>query len=264
RNLASAKFRGPTPGGWAVIGIEMKVLDKLRFFGVAAVAFAGLVAASSALAESELQQQYNVFSLSSQVEVDVDNDLMVAILAVQDEDKDPAVLANKINSTATWASNVLRPFATISFKTRDYQTYPRYDTSQSRRLIGWRASQSIELETDDFEAAAKAIQQLQEKLQVQSIQLQVKSETRDKASDVLMTKALNSFKDRARLIQQNMNSSGFRIMDVNIETGHGRLHDYADERQITMMESQSVETEASIEAGTTRVSVTVYGRIQLQ
>lgn len=216
------------------------------------------------MAQSGSDQQYNLFRLSSEASTEVDNDIMVAILAVQDEDKDPSLLADKINSTSTWATNVLRPFATISFKTRDYQTYPRYDTSQSRRLIGWRATQSIELETDDFEAAGKAIQQLQEKLQVQSIRLSAKPETRAEAADLLITRALNLFKERARLIQKNMGSAGFKIVEVDIQTGQGHTEQFNPRIAMSEMSRSAVQVEPAIEAGTTRVSVQVFGSIQLQ
>lgn len=215
--------------------------------------------------ETAAESQYNLFRLTSEASVNIANDLMIATLVVQDEDKDPAVLADKINSKATWANNVLRPYATIAFKTRDYQTYPRYDSSQARRLIGWRAAQIIELETDDFEAAGKAIQKLQEKLQVQRIQLLAKPTTRSEASDRLIVKALNRFKDRARLIQKNMNSAGFRIVEVDINTGQGGMEEFSSRVAMDEMSSlSSVQSEPVIEAGTTRVTVQVFGRVQLE
>ena len=178
-------------------------------------------AALPVLAQSDDETLYNVYRLSSDASAEVDNDQMLATLVVQQEDKDPALLADKVNSTMAWAVAALRPYTTLRARTRDYQTYPRYDTSQARRLIGWRATQSLELETDDFEAAAKAIQQLQEKLQVQGIRLSTKPATRKSASDDLISAALTAFKERAELIQQNMGSSGYRILNVDIQTGQG-------------------------------------------
>lgn len=224
-----------------------------------------LALSGMAMAQDAAAPQFDVYRLASEASMEVDNDLMTASLAVQDEDKDPAVLADKINSTAAWAVNVLRPFATITSNTRDYQTYPRYDSSQSRRLIGWRATQTIEIETDDFEAAGKAIEQLQEKLQVQSIRLAAKPATRETASDLLITRALDSFKNRARLIQKNMNAAGFRIMEIDIQTGQGGTAMYGHTRAaMSDMSDEYVQSEPAIEAGTTRVTVQVSGRIQLQ
>jgi predicted secreted protein len=218
---------------------------------------------SMPVAQANEDTLYNVFSLSSEASAEVDNDLMVATLVVQAEDKDPALLASKINASMSWAVNVLRPYGALKTKTRDYQTYPRYDTGKNRKLIGWRGNQSIQIETDDFEAAGKAIQKLQERLQVQGIQLAAKAETRTAAADALMNDALSAFKKRASLIQRNMGASGYRILDVNIQTdqGHAAMYDSRSSRMETM--SSSRVAEPSIEAGTSRVSVQVYGRVQL-
>jgi len=211
--------------------------------------------------EGETSTLYNVFSLSASASADVDNDWMTATLAVQAEDKDAAALANKVNATMSWAVNKLRPFATLETKTRDYQTYPRYDTSQSRRLIGWRATQTLEITTDDFKSAGKAIQELQERLQVQGIRLSAKTESRKVASDRLINQALDAFKQRARLIQTNMGATGYRIVDVNIHADNNPRH-FNNYEAADMMRSRVAEAPA-IEAGSSQVTVQVSGRIQL-
>lgn len=222
-----------------------------------------LLAVSCAGNADESETLYNVFSLSSAASAEVDNDLMTATLVVRKEDKDPAILAEKVNSTMNWAVNVLRPYATLKTKTRDYQTHPRYDSSQSRRLIGWRASQTMQIETDDFEAAGKAIQALQQKLQVQGIRLSAKPETRAAASDALINEALTSFKDRARLVQRNMGATEFKVLNVDIQTEQGAVARYESDGYMTEMVRSAAMAEPAIEAGTSRVSVQVRGRIQL-
>ena len=236
----------------------------------AKVLAAGLVIASlgwgsqSYAQVDEPQSIYNVYSLHSEASVEVDNDLMIATLTVEAEDKDAAVLASKINSSMSWAVNALRPYGALKTKTRDYQTYPRYDTSKNRKLIGWRANQSIQIETDDFEAAGKAIQKLQERLQVKGIQLAAKPETRTAAADKLIIEALSAFKKRATLIQRTMGATGYKVMDVNIQSDQpaSPMYDSAP-RGIEMMRSSARVAEPSIEAGTSRVSVQIYGRVQL-
>ncbi len=220
-------------------------------------------ASQGAVAQPEGQPLYNVFSLSSEASAEIDNDLMTATLVVQQEDKDAALLANKVNAAMSWAVNVLRPYSTLDTKTRDYQTYPRYDTSQSRRLIGWRATQTLQIQTDDFEAAGKAIQKLQEKLQVQGIQLSTKPDTRAAASDELINDALTAFKERARLVQRNLGATSFKILDVTIQTDQGGVPRYESRAQLSEAVRSYATVEPTIEAGTSRVSVQVFGRVQL-
>lgn len=223
-----------------------------------------LLGTSMALAQPAAEPLYNVFSLSSEASAEVDNDLMTATLVVQKEDKDPAVLADKVNDDMSWAVDLLKPYTTLKSQTRDYQTFPRYDTSQARRLIGWRARQTLQIKTDDFKAAGKAIQLLQEKLQVESIQLSVKPETRSSAADALINQALTSFKDRARLVQKNMGATSFKVLDVNIQSDQNGVPMYEARAQMSDSMRSFTPSEPAIEAGTSRVSVQVYGRVQVE
>ncbi len=224
--------------------------------------FLALQAVLPVQAQTGSETLYNVFNLTSESTAEVDNDLMIATLAVQLEDKDPAVLADKVNAAMAWATDVLRPYEMLNIKTRDYQTYPRYDTSQVRRLIGWRATQTLQLETEDFGAAGQAIQKLQEKLQVQGIRLMTK-DTRETASDQLIEEALNAFKDRATLIQKNMGAAGYRVLDINIQTGQSNTPMFNARAEMADVMRSSVASEPVVEPGTSRVTVQVFGRVQL-
>ena len=93
---------------------------------------------------------YDVYQLSAEAQIDVANDLMTVNLVATATGSDAAQLANKINATMGWAVNKLGPFTAIETKTLDYQTHPQYERNGSR-IKGWVASQSIQLETDDFE-----------------------------------------------------------------------------------------------------------------
>lgn len=243
-NWPFSGVRGPTPGWVVACLVGGQLLAPVH-------------------AQPGAETLYNVFSLRSEASAEVDNDLMIATLVVQGENKDSAALADEINATMAWAVNELRRFSSLKVKTRDYQTYPRYDTSQSRRLIGWRATQTLLLETDDFESAGKAIQKLQEKLQVQGIRLSTKTETRKNASDELIDEALTAFKDRAGLIQKNMGATGFRILDVDIQSGQGNVPIFETRAEMGDMMRSAVASEPVVEPGTSRVSVQIFGRIQL-
>lgn len=216
------------------------------------------------LAQSSDAPLYDVYSLSGEASMEIANDLMIATLQVQQEDADPASLAEKINSTMSWALETLQEFDSLKVSTRDYQTYPRYDTSQVRRLIGWRATQSLQIESSDFGAAGKAIQALQERLQVKGIRHLAQEDTRKAVVDQLIGEALDAFKARAELVRDNMGSSGYDVLDVNIQTGESNSPIYAPRAEMADMMRSSVATEPALEAGTSRVNVQVFGRVQLK
>lgn len=232
-------------------------------WGVAVLMLAVSQMAGLAYAQSAGETLYDVYSLSSEASVEIQNDLMIASLVVQQEDADPAKLAEKVNANMAWAIQQLDEFASLKVSTRDYQTYPRYDTSQVRRLIGWRATQSLQIETDDFGAAGQAIQKLQERLQVQGIRHMARESTRRAASEALISEALDAFKARARLIQKNMGALGYKVLDVNIQTGESSAPMFTARAEMADMMRSSVATEPALEAGTSRVNVQVFGRVQL-
>jgi len=213
-------------------------------------------------ADSAPEQQYDMFHLSAEVEIEVVNDLMRVNMVAQSTGTDAAELANNINASMGWAVAKLKQYPAIDTRTRDYQTYPQYERNGSR-VKGWVASQSIELETDNFDQAGKAIQVLQERLQVQGMQLVAKPATRKRTEDQLINSALNAFKQRALLVQTNMGAPGYRIVDLSINTQGGRVYQRAAQQR-GAMESMSVSSAPAIEAGTSTVQVHVNGRIQLE
>lgn len=241
----------------------MNGLRKVARRAVSATVLLGLIG-SLPLVQASDDRLYNVFSLNTAASAEVDNDLMVATLVVQEENADPALLASDINTSMRWALDIVRPFDTLNTRTHDYQTYPYYDTGENRKLIGWRGSQSIRIETDDFQTAAKAIQALQERLQVQSIQLAAKATTRSMAVDALIDDALNAFKKRASLIQNTMGATGYRIIEASVNSDQGSIgmYDPRSAKSVHMMRSAGI-AEPAIDAGTSRVSVQVFGSIQL-
>ncbi len=204
---------------------------------------------------------YDVYSLSANAQSEVKNDLMTVNLVAQAEGSDAAEVADSINGTMAWAVVKLKPFSTIKTETRDYRTNPKY-AGKPARIVGWNAVQMLQLESSDFEAMGSAIQKLQERLQVQGMNLSVKPSTRKEAEDRLINEAMNVFKQRALLVQQNMGSTGFRVININIGTA-GHSPEY---RQFDTMSrgAASMSSAPAIEAGASTVNVRIDGSIQLE
>ena len=205
----------------------------------------------------------DIVSLSAEAETDVDHDLMRAVLVVQAEAEEPDALADQINRTMRWALDALEPFPDVERETRDYRTWPRRDSSRTSRLIGWGGSQSLELESEDFAQMGKAIQTLQERLQVQGTQLGVSGAARREASDTLIDEALDAFERRAARIGENLGATGYRILEVDVRvdsSGH-------EPPMMTRSVSRSAESdvaEPGIAGGSSRLTATASGRIQLE
>jgi len=204
---------------------------------------------------------YDLINLHAEVQGEVINDLMIAELVVEREHRDSATLANLVNADMQWALTQLKRYPSVEAGTRNYQTWPRYE-SKNNRIIGWYATQTLHIESEDFAAAREALQTLQEKLLVRSMQLQPKPATRTAEEDELIAAALNRFKARALIVQLNMGAADYRIVNLSINTSrHSVPMNY---RAADMSRSAEVEQAPAIEGGASKLSVSVQGQIQLQ
>jgi len=152
---------------------------------------------------------FDQYSISASARGEVTNDLLTAQLVVEHEDRDSAALANRVNADMTWALEQVHQHPAVKAKSGTYNTWPQYERNQNK-VIGWRSRQVLKIESDDFDAARKAIKVLQERLQMNGLQLMAKPETREAQVDDLIAEALKAFRQRAGLIQSSMGSTGYR------------------------------------------------------
>ncbi len=217
----------------------------------------GLTAAGSTASAAEAPR-YNQIHFQVERSQPVDNDRMRATLSVTAEDDDPARLADHINRTMGWALKTSKALSKIEVHTGGYRTYPVYNKEKIQR---WRGTQELILQGTDFAALGNLIGQLQERLQVTSVDFSVSPTRRAATEDELIVQALDAFKRRAELVRRNLAAKGYRIVDVSINTGGGQLVPVM--MRATSLESKSLAPPA-LEAGTSTLSVSVSGVIELQ
>jgi predicted secreted protein len=221
----------------------------------------GLAAACPAHADDA--PRYNQIRFQVERSRPVDNDRMQAVLNTTAENDSAARLADEVNQTMDWAVKTAKARPRIEVRTGGYRTYPVYDKNKIRR---WRATQELLLEGTDFAQLGALIGQLQERLQVSSVNFSVSPARRASAEDELITQALDAYKQRAELVRKQVGAKGYRLVDVSINT--------ADMRPIPMLRAStedygisSVAKSAApvpVEAGTSTVTVTVAGAVELQ
>ncbi len=197
-------------------------------------------------------------SFQVDVERDVENDRAVATLGVTAEDRDPARLAQQINDSMSWALEQMKGQTAIKSRSGTYQTYPVYD---DRKIVRWRASQELRLESGDIDRLTRLIGTLQERLQVQSMQFLVSAAKRRDVEAALTEEALAAFQQRADVIRKSLGARGYRLMDISVHTGGVRPP--VPVRAEAMSVSRAAVSSPAVEQGTSSVSVQVSGRIRL-
>lgn len=200
-------------------------------------------------------------SLQAQVATEVDNDTMRATLYVEDEDANPARLADAVNKLVAEALKTAKSVTVVKTKSGGYQTFPVYEKT---RIVRWRARSDLQLQSTDFKALSDLIGRLQATLKLGGIDFSVSPEARKKVEDELTAAAIEDFKRRAELVAQSFGARGYKVKDaaVNAEGGHPMPRPMMYMAKGAAM-AESVQAPA-VEAGTSRIAVNVSGTILLE
>lgn len=226
----------------------------IRFAHLLATALLAVGAVNPVTAADDTPR-YNQVHFQVERSRPVANDRMQATLYATAEDTDAARLAGEINRTMDWALKAAKARTKVEARTTDYRTYP-----VKEKLRRWRATQELLLEGSDFAELGGLIGQLQERLQVSSINFFVSPERRKTIEDELITQALDAFKQRAELVRKQLAAKGYRLVDLSINTGGAQP---VPMMRAAFMESASVAPPA-VEAGTSTLTLNVSGVVELQ
>lgn len=198
--------------------------------------------------------QYDRIHFQVRSSTEVTNDRMQALLVAHGEDRDPARLADKINRAMQWALERARERKDVQADSRGYRIVPVY---QKQVQQGWRGSQGLQLQSGDFQELAALVGELQTRLQVQSIDFAVSPDRRHEVENRLIGQVLGAFGRRADIISKQLGASGYRIVELDINTGN------RPPRPVPMMATRESAASPALAAGTSTLAVTADGVIEL-
>lgn len=230
-----------------------------RFVRPIVTAFVFTLAVTGPAAAAEEAPRYNQIHFQVERNRPVDNDRMHAVLSLTAEDDNAARLAGEINRVMDAALKTAKARPKIEVRTGGYRTWPVHDKNKIRR---WRATQELLLEGSDFADLGNLIGQLQERLQVGSINFSVSPPRRAAVEDELIAQALDAFKQRAELVRKQLAAKGYRLVDVSINSGGGQPVPLM--RGVAMEAMEKTVAPPALEAGTSVLNVSVGGTIELQ
>ncbi len=231
----------------------MKTVSKAPVF---ALIFFLMLAMSADAHESE--PTFDRVSLSASAEREVENDLLVAVLFAEHQAPRQQTVSQAVNDAIRWALDKAKAMSGVKVQTTQYNTSPLYD---KKIIRGWRARQSIRLESKNADVLSDLIGELQERLSIGSVKYALSKAARDAVEELLTTQALARYRQRAELITKELGRKTYRIVQININTqgANPRQVGYAT-RGIAAMEKSAGP---AIEAGVQRVTVNVSGTIEV-
>src|SRR5690554_5106852 len=225
--------------------------------------FLAMLSASPALLASE--QPYNQVSLRAEAQQEVAHDQMQVILYTEAQDTDPARLAETVTQALNQAVAKARQQAHVNVKLGNRSSYPVHD-SKGQKITAWRERAELRLESTDFSELSALTGELLKTLKMANMQFSIAPKTRISSEDALLKEAISAFQARAKLVSAAFGSSQYKVVNLNLNSNaYNRPPIYA--RSAKMLSSVMVDESAAapeIEAGSTEVSITADGVIEIQ
>ncbi|NMG42767.1 DUF541 domain-containing protein [Aromatoleum toluvorans] len=209
-------------------------------------------------AEEKAGSGATTVELSADANRPAPNDLAIATLYFQADDRNPASLARQVNSVIAAAVEQAKGYANVKTKSAGTSTFPIYG-KEGRRIEGWRMRSEIQLEGRDLPAMTELVGKLQATLALSSLTMQPSPETRKSTADLAAADAIRAFQERARNIAATLNKS-WRLRHLAVAYGGGPRPVFPAARAATFTAEASP---IPVEAGETEIVVTVSGTIEL-
>ena len=206
----------------------------------------------------EEETLFNLVNLQAQANMEIPNDEIQVILAVEKEGSDAASIAKEINKTMKWALSQEYSGDDVNLRTLSYNTYPVY---KKQTIVAWRASQQLEIKGTSVSEITELAGDLQERLQIKSMRFMPSIESRKKHEDHLIDDAMKAFKQRVNLLKPHMDGKNVRIINLNVNTGNANYPRPVYAERMMAMDSMAKSSPA-VEAGTSSLTVTVNGSVQ--
>lgn len=241
-------------------------------------------ASCSALAQSPVQARSLIQSSGTWVvipaygEVKHPNDEARATFMIEEQDKDKAAAASRVNQKMKQGSEVVRrddPQAEL--KTRGYYTYPVYadDAAQSRpgnrarQPASWRVGQYLEVTTSNLTTLPKTVASAQRMLALSNLQFGLTEKTLKKLEEQRIAAAYANLMDRmvaiARAMGRSPSDATFDTIDFEASGAYAPAADSLAMKSMRAAPAESIQVEEpSFEPGETTLSMRVVGKARFK
>ncbi|PAU88380.1 hypothetical protein CK507_07490 [Pseudomonas sp. WN033] len=211
-----------------------------------------------ALADSP---RYNQVALRAEVQQSVNHDTLRVTLFAEDQDSDPARLANRITQKLNQGLDSARQVEGIKVSSGNRRSQPVYDEKRSR-IVAWRERGEIILEGSDFTALSSLTGRLLSDLSLGDMQFSLSPSSRRATEDELIREAIEAFKARAEIASQSLGGNGYKIVNLNLNTQFMPPILLRSAPKMAMMADAEMAS-PSVEGGQADVTVSADGVIEV-
>ena len=222
----------------------------------------GLATVASLPAMAE-EPRYNQVSLRAEVSQEVAHDRMYVTLYTEAQSEDPAALASDVTKTLNAAIDKARKVQGVKVSLGSRQSYPVYENEGSK-ISAWRERAELRLESAEFARLSQLSADLLGELKMAEMSFAVAEDTRKTSEDSLIKEAVEAFKARAQLATEAVGGKGYKLVSLNLNTGGFQPPMAMRNFEAKGMAMMDAAPTPQIEAGTSQVTVSADGVIEVQ
>jgi uncharacterized protein YggE len=246
------------------------------------VAAAALVLATQSAIAQSIPTAGATVIVPAYGEVTAPNDQAVAMLAIEEQDKDKAAAASRVNQKIKQGLDILKkedPQAKL--KTQGYYTYPVYPEDRPlppgaapkpRQPTAWRVGQYVQMTTTNIAALPKTVASAQKVLTLNGLNFGLSPAATRKLDDARIAATYKNLNERIAAIASAM---GRPVTDAVLDTidyeGSGNYGGGAEQRPVPMMARMAAKAEMdqsvaepSFEPGETTLEMRVVGKVKFK
>ncbi len=195
--------------------------------------------------------------LTASAGMQVDNDRMTILLQAEAEKPNATAASAEVNARMAKALAIAGAVPSVTAKTLSYSTD---QVMEKGRMVRWRVTQLLQMETADFAAGANLATRLQDEgLLLVSLTFGISPEARRKAIAKLQHDALMEWQSLARQAAVSMGYASHTPGRLTISTGDAGPRPRYAVKAMTAMAADSV----TVSAGSSEMVVTVSGEANL-
>ncbi|UMR30362.1 SIMPL domain-containing protein [Massilia sp. MB5] len=244
------------------------------------VAAAALVLGAQAVQAQSLPTAGTLVVVPAFGEVKAPNDQAVATFAIEEQDKDKAAAASRVNQKMKQGLDILKkedPQA--SLKTQGYYTYPVYPedrplppgvSAKARIPTAWRVGHYVQMTTSNLNALPKTVASVQKVLTLNNLQFGLSPAATKKLDDQRIAATYQNLNERIASIA---NAMGRKLSDAVLDTvdfegsGNYAQREYAAAPAMmrsAMMKDTAEVSEPSFEPGETTLEMRLVGKVKFK
>lgn len=197
-----------------------KFAGVVRIFVVLLTSLMAIACTSVHAQQPLLPEGQTLITLSVTERVSVEQDLVIANLRIEAEDRDASAVQHQINTVMAEALELARDVDPVSQSTGYYNVY-QYDRQPQggRAETSWRGSQSLTLESKDAQALLALTGELQALgFVMNQLSYQLSTERADEVRDSLMETAIARATEKAERATSALGKTRFDIAVLDVDT----------------------------------------------